>query len=337
MNTNNFDILCGKYLSGNISELEKAALEKSISESEQLRNRFNESKSTWELLNNHNLILDINLDFEWQRFTAKYDMHTSGKDQNSFSDKLNYFYSRKDRLLKPAIILGVLIVLFFATPNILNDITMEGKSVSIINVIDTQTKNVILPDGSEIILNSGTTLKYPTIFKDDKREISLNGEAYFKVKKDKRPFIISTANSKTTVLGTTFNVWARNNKTRVTVVEGKVNVGQTISNESVILIQNQQTVIEKNSPPTIPQKVDAKTLSSWIHGKLVFSSAPLSEVVDELNRHYGVKIKLEQERLNSLMLTGSFNKNKVYDVVEMICLTFNLKFSSNGDDFTISN
>lgn len=337
MNNNYFDILCGKYLSGNISESEKENFEKSLVESEELRHRFNESKSVWELLDNQTPKQDLNLDFEWQRFTAKYDLHTTEKNQNKFSDRAIYYYSLRARLIKPALILATLIVLFFATPNILNDSSNEDKAVSSIHVINTQTKNVTLPDGSEVILNSGTKLEYPTKFNSERREISLNGEAYFKVKKDSRPFIISTSNSKTTVLGTTFNVWARNNKTRVTVIEGKVNVGQALSNESVILTQNQQTIIEKYSPPSIPQKVDAQNLSSWIHGKLVFSSTPLNEVVDELYRHYGVKIKLEQEPLNSLILTGSFNQNKVNEVVEMICLTFNLNYRSNGDEFIISN
>lgn len=337
MNNNYFDILCCKYLSENISDSEKENFEKLLMKSEELRKRFYESKLVWESLNKQNPKQDLNLDFEWQRFTANYELHAPVKNYNRFIDRVTYYYSHKGRLIKPALILATLIILFFATPNILNDNSNEDNAVSSIHVINTQTKNVTLPDGSEVILNSGTTLEFPKLFNSKIREISLDGEAFFKVKKDTRPFIISTSNSKTTVLGTTFNVWARKNKTRVTVIEGKVNVGQTLSNESVILVQNQQTVIEKYSPPTMPQNVDALNLSSWVHGKLVFSSTPLHEVVDELYRHYGVKIRLEQEPLNSLILTGSFNQNKVSDVVEMICLTFNLNFKLNGDEFIISN
>ena len=175
MNNNYFDILCGKYLSGNISESEKENFEKSLVESEELRHRFNESKSVWELLDNQTPKQDLNLDFEWQRFTAKYDLHTTEKNQNKFSDRAIYYYSLRARLIKPALILATLIVLFFATPNILNDSSNEDKAVSSIHVINTQTKNVTLPDGSEVILNSGTKLEYPTKLNSERREISLRG------------------------------------------------------------------------------------------------------------------------------------------------------------------
>jgi len=168
-----------------------------------------------------------------------------------------------------------------------------------------EQKTVALLDGSQVILNAKSSIKYSKKSWKNKREVYLNGEAFFKVKKGKT-FTVKTKNGDITVLGTQFTVNSINGFFEVICFEGKVKV--TKGNKSIVLnptdsfreIENKQT---KNSN----HKEDAPT---WILGESTYKSIPLKYVIADFEKQYHIKVE-DTKIDNTLIFTGSFShKNK---------------------------
>jgi transmembrane sensor len=166
-----------------------------------------------------------------------------------------------------------------------------------------EIKLISLSDGTTICLNSGSKLSYPDKFKQNTREVTLTGEAFFKVAHNSsKPFIIYSGKIKTTVLGTSFNVKAYNEDKaiKVTVVSGKVGVLATkIKHPAILLTPNMQLVYTKTSETLVAEKIeDASAVISWQQGKLQYHNTPLSDVLADVQRKYNVVIKADKNLLN---------------------------------------
>jgi transmembrane sensor len=151
---------------------------------------------------------------------------------------------------------------------------------------------VSLPDGSKVWLNAVSSLKYPTVFKNDQRIVELNGEAYFEVSKDaSRPFVVVSGGTNVQVLGTHFNINAYTDEPqiKVTLTEGKVRV-----NEATVLKPNQQAVIEKSGQvKTI--EADLETDLAWKQQLFIFKATPLDIVMRQVARWYDADIDYQAQ------------------------------------------
>lgn len=194
-----------------------------------------------------------------------------------------------------------------------------------------QQTELLLPDGTQVRLNSGSTLRYPKNFAADRRKVRLSGEAFFDVKEKDEPFVVVTGNAKVTVLGTLFNVWARDKKTRVIVKQGCVRF-ESIDSEAnaVHLVKNNISVIAGKQPPSAPRSVDADRRIGWPARRLVFEQTPLIEIIEELERAYDVRIVSRNSDVQGKTLTGSFDGMAFDEVLSSICLALNLEFESKG-------
>ncbi len=155
--------------------------------------------------------------------------------------------------------------------------------------------HLILEDKTEVWLNTDTKLRYPSKFTSDKREIELEGEAYFKVAKDKdRPFIVRSQYMTTKVLGTEFN-FRSYNKTdvSVTLVEGSVIV-MAKDIPQTILEPGQNASLSANNDLVVAE-VDMKKFTSWIEGYFYFDNVPLEEIMKDLGRWYNIDIYFADE------------------------------------------
>lgn len=145
--------------------------------------------------------------------------------------------------------------------------------------------SLILADGSKVWVNSGSTLKFPTTFNADTREIWVNGEIYIEVKKNEAlPFHVNTSHMKIHVVGTRFNVtaYAEDVEHSVVLVEGCVDV--SIEKEKARLLPNQILSVLKDQISV--RKTDVNNYISWKDGYLQFASEPLSNVLKRLSRYY---------------------------------------------------
>lgn len=174
-----------------------------------------------------------------------------------------------------------------------------------------------LPDGSLVWLNSGSSLSFPAQF-GKRRDVKLIGEAFFKVVKNDKPFIVSTMYGDVQVKGTSFNVsaYSDDNDFATTLVEGCVAFKAKESGSEVVLKPGEQ--ISKKETEFVIKKVETKYFTKWKDGKLCFSREPFPSFVKKLERWYNVKIEYKDPQLNEIWYTGSIEMESISEVMEMV-------------------
>ena len=238
-----------------------------------------------------------------------------------------------------------------------------------------QKSQIILSDGTKVWLNSETTLKYPSAFNNVKREVFLEGEAFFEVqqKSNKIPFIVKTSEINIKVLGTSFNVMAYPDEETIetTVVEGSVCIVRkdlrSSPDQNIILKRNQKvTLLKKESQivlseietkkPTlikstktiqsvspsekaqilVSPEVDIDLHTAWKDDRLIFQSETFENICYKLERWYDVKIHIRKEELKKYRYTGKFvHKETINQVLEIIKLTTPINYTFKQNDLYI--
>ena len=198
--------------------------------------------------------------------------------------------------------------------------------------------NLVLSDGSKIFLNSISKLTYPVVFDDEKREVYLEGEAYFEIKKDiKRPFLVNINGMKIEVLGTSFNVKAYTDEDEIytTLVEGKIKLNNEKSENEWVLEADQQAVWEKNSDEVTVRKVDAQQYIAWKNGVYSFTNQPLEDIMKTLSRWYDFEYEFASEDIKKVSFEGGLNKyDEIYPILEIMQSTEKIKYKINGTKIT---
>ena len=193
------------------------------------------------------------------------------------------------------------------------------------------TRYIELPDKSVVILYAGSVLNFPEDFKGSKREVSLEGEAYFDIKNDpSKPFIIHTGKVKTTVLGTAFNIKAYSDKNEITVsvTRGKVKV-EDEEKLLAILLPNNQIVYNTKSSNLIQNKVDAMAIvSDWTNNNMDFNSISFQSITEELSLRYNVTIEFKNESLKQCPIKAFFNGTEsLNEILDVLCTARNATYT----------
>jgi ferric-dicitrate binding protein FerR (iron transport regulator) len=181
-----------------------------------------------------------------------------------------------------------------------------------------------LPDNSTIRLNAGSNISYAPYWWLFKRSLSLEGEAFFEVEKGSK-FVVNSALGYTEVLGTSFNIYARDTVYQVFCKTGKVGVHATCSEQSIILNPNEKVVL-RNKLLTKEIEADGKASMGWINDQFYFNNVNLVRVLEELERQYAVKIDFDRKLIGeNNYYTGLFAKEKnIQSVLEITTATFDL-------------
>lgn len=217
-----------------------------------------------------------------------------------------------------------------------------------------------LPDGSKVWLNAGSSIKYAyNVIGNGKREVILNGEAYFDVKHDVlHPFVVHAGKLNIVVLGTAFNVKAYESDkfTETTLIRGKVSISvDGAKNTALVLHPNEKITISKGNfearktlvstrkveqdslaeslqkisdLPVVPEDV---TETSWLSDKLVFKNENFTDLAKQLERWYAVTIAFDNEKYLSKQFTGAFKGQDINEVMQALQLIqpFNYKITNN--------
>lgn len=204
--------------------------------------------------------------------------------------------------------------------------------------------SLTLQDGSVVRLNSGSTLTYPSSFVGmDKREVQLEGEAFFEVAKNPdQPFIVGTKNMYTQVFGTVFNISAydEDSISEVVLVEGSVGIGgtdQTDSGDLQMLKPSQRASSEEGSGGLfVIEDVDVTPYISWTQGVLSFENEEMSEIIKRLQRQFNIKIVNKHERLGERRFTGMFDEEDLDRILRTIQAHTHFSYSKEGNTITIT-
>jgi|GEM_PF-1197760 len=155
----------------------------------------------------------------------------------------------------------------------------EGKSI-----------NIKLPDGSMVYMHPGSRLVFLSSFKGKIREVYLQGQAYFKVVHDAdHPFVVTTDDTQTTVLGTEFDVNTKQDATEITLISGSVRVKNKANSHETVIRPGQQAVII--SAETSVSSVDILPYKYWSEGILYFDNAELQDILKQLAANFNVEIE----------------------------------------------
>lgn len=189
-----------------------------------------------------------------------------------------------------------------------------------------------LPDHSVVWLNSGSTLRYPTVFRSDNRNVELNGEAYFEVEADnERPFYVNTRQGLTVyVYGTRFNVTAYEDDSNIeTVLEkGKVNVISPDRKTIMQLAPGEQLLYNKQSQKLIKNKVDIYEKVAWKDGKLIFRNASLDDIFKRLSRHFNVDIQFNNKSGKEYKYRATFRNETLPQILDYLARSAALKWKT---------
>lgn len=199
---------------------------------------------------------------------------------------------------------------------------------------------VRLGDGTQVTLNVESTLMIPPEFGDHRREVTLQGQAYFEVEPDEeRPFLVHADGSVAKALGTKFGVGAYpgDGTMRVVVAEGKVAVrsAREKPEESVTLTEKQMASLsESGGMTTVRQDVDLTPHLAWTDGQLVFRNASFKEVTRRLRSWYGLRVALDGSPGAVDRLNATFTDEPISEVLTIIAETLNLRYEREEETVT---
>ncbi len=173
------------------------------------------------------------------------------------------------------------------------------------------TRQIELPDGSTVWMNRNSVLSYQDPFPDSLRLLELEGEGYFEVVSDQRPFIVESERVQTKVLGTTFNVnaYPNHDAVQVALLEGHV-VVNTPKREEVDLDPGEWVSINKQNMSLEKEVYEGDQHHVWLKGIIHFDGARVGEVTRTLKNWYDVKFQIENEHLIESELVYRFDTNK---------------------------
>ncbi len=195
------------------------------------------------------------------------------------------------------------------------------------------TAKAQLPDGTVVVLNSNSTLTYPSTFKGKLREVKLSGEAYFSVTKDvKHPFVVKTpyqANVK--VYGTKFNVEAypKDNLLTATLEEGSISLTYVDGKgnmEEKLIFPGQSISYRNNGQPMLNAEAYVDAAKSWTEGKMIFRDTSAKDVLRQLEKCYHVKFVVHDAKVYENRFTGTMENQHLDRVLNVLSQTSNMKF-----------
>jgi transmembrane sensor len=199
-----------------------------------------------------------------------------------------------------------------------------------------QKTQMELSDGTVIWLNSGSRIKFPLNFTGDKRELYLQGEAYFDVAHDaSRPFIIHTGNVITQVIGTAFNIKAYGpTELDITVSRGKVSVG--LKNRQLGVLTSNRGLSYNIRNNLARQYYTNAAKVRWMYGDLIFDNINMNEAAKTLERWYNITITVSDPKVKAYRFTASFLKHENIDqVLKVLSELTHFTYSQQGKNFII--
>lgn len=267
---------------------------------------FNELKDIW--LSSG---IEFNPDhYEVEKAIQKFLKQTSRLNDKGVREKRFYQIARYAAIL--ALVLMIPAAFYLGTKS-----TGPADTLTTVTCALGDKTSIVLPDSSRVFLNSGSKLTFSNNFKNGSRQLTLNGEAYFSVRKDPRnPFYVHTSAMDIEVLGTEFNLKAYDNEpvTSTTLVKGSLKV--TGNNETTIIKPSQKLVFDKVRKQTaVEELVDMSPETEWKDGRLVFRNQSLAEMEHALERWFDVEVEFADDEVKNRRFTGTVEHESILEVI----------------------
>lgn len=187
---------------------------------------------------------------------------------------------------------------------------------------------ISLPDGSKVKLNSSSSLRYPADFNVSTRTLSLDGEAFFEVTRNKeKPFIVVTGNIETSVLGTSFNVKSLSDSAAtIAVTSGNVLVKNRAGNHTIELRKDEMTDVHLKNPVWYKTDLDYDKAIGWKDGTLVFENEGFNEILVRLESWYGVEFEVLGQANPDILINTTYKNDPLDRILEGLSFTYGFSF-----------
>lgn len=311
-----------KILSNEATPAEKRQFEKWLDESADHQEYFNKTKVVWDKLDDA---------FSTKTFDKNRARFKVDAEINSGNNKLLRL-RRIKRMSWAASFLVLLGLSFFILHKVI-----QRNQFSTLYVAGDSIREVSLQDGSHVWLNKHSTLKLPENFSRKDRTVALKGEAYFEVKRNEaKPFKVMAGKTVTRVLGTSFNVEldTLSGDVNLYVKSGKVAFYKRhkIRNKYTLTVGAYARYSENDSRILIGNNESLNYLA-WKTGRLTFYDTPIAQVCEDLSKYYGVRINAELN--DETILTGTFEHEKLEDVLAIIKLSLGVEIREEDGAYSI--
>ncbi len=319
--------LAARILSGESDEIDRGLFEQWLNSDEANREEWKNIQNTWNKANDALLIENIDTSSAWNR------VHRFTVDDEPV-EKKRYRYISHPGIFS---VIAASVILVLGLGWILLAPFQQSKSSLIVSNSDHE--EMVLSDGSSVILNSGSKFTCEQPFDENERMVKLTGEGFFKVEGNREwPFMIHTGDVVIRVTGTSFNVRAYPNLdiTEVAVTDGRVEVLPFASGDLVVVNKGQTALFEKSSGELTVKSSTDPNLLAWITRKINFNETPLNDVAETLERVYNVNIQMSDSTMANERLTARFSENSLDFVLQVVCTTFNLEMQREGETIFLS-
>jgi len=312
-----FEVLTGKYLSGEISvdELKELQHFREVNPAKEVA--FQDAVKAFMLVDDHIVNENIDIDEEWRR------------QKHSLSSKPGKIRMLPYYLRIAAAIIFAIVGVYFIQYLLSDQIVKTGGEIA----------TLTLPDGSEVSVNAHSKIKYDKQFSNRERKIKLSGEAYFSVKRDtSRPFIVETSHVLVEVLGTAFNVDETPVKyTEVLVAEGTVRVTPKQHPDKAIILNKGETARFFNNTNELKKftRVDENNIA-WKTGTLKFRNRKLSYIIRKLNKTFQADITATSAEILDCRMTTTFENQPLEEVLNVVAATLGLEIRYTEDQIILS-
>lgn len=195
----------------------------------------------------------------------------------------------------------------------------------------------VLPDGSEVWLNSGSSIQYPILSKTAYREVKLSGEGFFKIAKNPdKPMLVTTSGIQVKVYGTTFNISAYEDDSYIqaALVEGEISIakvnekGNPVKTEYKMKPGETGKLDKQESTLTITRADNMEVFVGWVKGKYVFKNTPFKEILKRLERLHNVEFVLEDKTMGDYNFDATFEDQNIDRIMEIFAVSLPMNWRS---------
>ena len=294
------------------------SFEDNLANDQKLREQFDKSEKGWEELNE--VLAKENMDVEkaWQ----KQKETVLSYESKSAKTGVPFFYKVAATVALIAVAGGMM--LKFYTADVITMTTSEMEE-----------KKIELPDGSVVFMNENSQLTYADNYNESSRNLILSGEAFFEVSRDEsKPFVVDTEGGAISVLGTSFNIITKGERSSVYVKTGTVQYMDKDKDQSSQVLKKGDFLLDDGYSLSIVQNENANILA-WKTHQMTFDVTPLDEVFKTLTKAYKKEIEIEATSIDRCVLTAEFDNRSLEEVLTDIEVIFDLTYDLLEDKIVV--
>jgi transmembrane sensor len=313
--------LIAKQLQGELSAQEEKVLLAWVSEKDENKTVYQQSVKAWEYSGRKQESFYVDTDAAWSKV----------KSRTAESVKVIRFWQRPVYQIAASLVL--LLTIGYLTGS------FKDSPEYIIVASKNERVKFYLPDSSIVWLNKNSSVKYPDDYNRKTREVQLDGEAFFDVRRDvTKKFIVLGHHSVTEVLGTSFIVksYKDSQEEFVKVISGKVSfTSRSESNKQVLLTPGLEGKLEAGNIIS-SSKITDTNFKAWKEQKLDFDNTELSQVIASLNNYFGVEVIVTDPAILKCGFTGSFENPEIEQIINILSISLNVEYKKEKDKYILS-